>query len=100
MLWSFRGFRVFRGFRGLCDVFLRPIGAAAGHGRFGHLGKYARADPPPPRPPGGAPVGGRPPPRVKACVTVISYERPNYRVGGQKSLLTCFTPPGHTSPDV
>ena len=50
MLWSFqvfRVFRVFRGFRGLRDVFLRTIGAAAGHGRFGHLGKYARADPSP-----------------------------------------------------
>lgn len=47
MLWSFRVFRVFRGFRGLCDVFLQPIGAAADHGRFGHLGKYARADPSP-----------------------------------------------------
>lgn len=50
MLWSFQVFQVFRvvrGFRGLRDVFLRPIGAAAGHGRFGHLGKYARADPSP-----------------------------------------------------
>lgn len=50
MLWSFQVFqvfRVFRGFRGLRDVFLRPIGAAAGHGRFGHLGKHARADPSP-----------------------------------------------------
>lgn len=27
MLWSFRVFRVFRGFSGLCDVFLQPIGA-------------------------------------------------------------------------
>ena len=47
MLWSFQVFRVFRGFRGLRDVFLQPIGAAAGQGRFEHLGKYARADPSP-----------------------------------------------------
>ena len=47
MLWSFRVFRVFGGFRGFCDVFLQPMGAAAGLGRFEHLGKYARADPSP-----------------------------------------------------